>query len=50
MEATKPIRDTAIYPDTDGQPMSESDATRDYLIYSVEVLRLFFQSRRQVYA
>ncbi|MEM8505937.1 MAG: Uma2 family endonuclease, partial [Cyanobacteria bacterium P01_D01_bin.1] len=29
--------------------MSESDATRDYLIYSVEVLRLYFQSRRQIY-
>jgi Uma2 family endonuclease len=38
-----------IYPESDGQPMTESDATRDYLIYCVEVLRLFFQSRRQVY-
>jgi hypothetical protein len=34
-----------IYPDTDGLPMTESDATRDYLIYCVEVLRLYFQSR-----
>ena len=38
-----------IYPETDGQPMTESDATRDYLIYAVEVLRLYFQSRRNVY-
>ena len=38
-----------VYPDGDGQPMTESDATRDYLIYAVEVLRLHFESRRQVY-
>ncbi len=37
------------YPETDGQPMTESDATRNYLIYCVEALRLFFQSRSQVY-
>jgi Uma2 family endonuclease len=37
------------YPDSDGEPMSESDATRNYLIYCVEALRLFFQSRPQVY-
>jgi Uma2 family endonuclease len=37
------------YPESDGQPMSESDATRNYLIYCVEALRLFFQSRPQVY-
>jgi Uma2 family endonuclease len=37
------------YPETDGQPMTESDATRNYLIYCVEALRLFFQSRPQVY-
>lgn len=24
------------YPDSDGLPMAESDATRDYLIYGVE--------------
>jgi Uma2 family endonuclease len=29
--------------------MTESDATREYLIYAVEVLRLHFESRRQVY-
>ncbi|MGF1459410.1 MAG: hypothetical protein ACFBSG_10330 [Leptolyngbyaceae cyanobacterium] len=29
--------------------MAERDTTRDYLIYAVEVLRLYFESRRQVY-
>ena len=38
------------YPETDGQPMTESDATRSYLIYCVAALRLFFQSRPRVYA
>ena len=38
-----------IYPESDGQPMTESDPTRDYLIYAVEVLRQYFQSRQQVY-
>lgn len=37
------------YPDSDGQPMTESDATRIYLIYCVEALRLFFRGRSQVY-
>jgi Uma2 family endonuclease len=37
------------YPETDGQPMTESDATRDYLVYCVEALRNHFQSRRNVY-
>jgi hypothetical protein len=38
------------YPETDGQPMTESDATRSYLIYCVAALRLFFQSRPRIYA
>jgi Uma2 family endonuclease len=37
------------YPESDGQPMTESDATRNYLVYCVEALRLFFQGRSQVY-
>lgn len=37
------------YPETDGDPMTESDATRNYLIYCVEALRLFFQSRPRIY-
>ncbi|MEO1743670.1 MAG: Uma2 family endonuclease [Cyanobacteria bacterium J06629_9] len=49
MDTAKLIDDPAIYPESDDEPMSESDATRDYLIYAVEVLRLYFQSRRYVY-
>jgi Uma2 family endonuclease len=49
MDLTKPALDLIIYPDSDGQPMTESDATRDYLIYCVEVLRLYFQPRQDVY-
>jgi Uma2 family endonuclease len=49
MDITQLNSDLVIYPDGDGQPMTESDATRDYLIYAVEVLRLHFESRRQVY-
>jgi Uma2 family endonuclease len=45
----KPMPSVVFYPETDEQPMSESDATRDYLIYCVEALRLYFQSRRNIY-
>jgi Uma2 family endonuclease len=45
--ASKPI--VIEYPESDGLPMSESDVTRNYLIYCVESLRLFFESRPQVY-
>jgi Uma2 family endonuclease len=41
--------DSVFYPESDGLPMTESDATRDYLIYAVEVLRLYFESRGNVY-
>ena len=41
--------DLLEYPETDGQPMSESDATRDYLLYSVAVLESYFQGHRNVY-
>jgi Uma2 family endonuclease len=37
------------YPDGDGLPMAESDATRDYLIYSVEALDSYFQDCPDVY-
>ena len=37
------------YPETDGQPMTESDATRTYMIYCIAALRAFFQSRPQIY-
>ena len=38
-----------VYPDGDGQPMTESDPTRDYLIYCVEALNIYFQQRSDVY-
>ncbi len=37
------------YPSSDGLPMAESDAARDYLIYGVEALSLHFQTRTDVY-
>jgi Uma2 family endonuclease len=37
------------YPDSDGLPMAESDATRDYLIYGVEALDSYFQKDANVY-
>lgn len=49
LDTSPPTLDSVLYPDDDGQPMTESDVTRDYLIYCVEVLRLYFQSRRNVY-
>lgn len=48
-DLTKPALHLIIYPDSDGQPMTESDATRDYLLYCIEVLRLYFKSRPNVY-
>jgi Uma2 family endonuclease len=38
-----------FYPDSDGKPMAESDSTRDYLIYGVEALDIYFQNRDDVY-
>jgi Uma2 family endonuclease len=49
MNETRLVSTPIIYPEADGQPMTESDATRDYLTYCVEVLRLFFHSRRNIY-
>ena len=49
VETTGLTSDRIFYPDSDGQPMAESDATRDYLLYCVEVLRLYFKSRPNVY-
>ncbi len=37
------------YPDTDGEPMAESDVQRDYLTYLVESLKIHFQDQPQVY-
>ncbi|MGK7872082.1 MAG: Uma2 family endonuclease [Xenococcaceae cyanobacterium] len=38
-----------FYADSDGEPMAESDPARDYLIYGVEALDLYFQERNDVY-
>ena len=37
------------YPDSDGQPMAESDFQRDSLIYAVESLRIHFRDQPEVY-
>ncbi len=37
------------YPSSDGEPMAESDITRDYMTYGVEALKLHFQARSDVY-
>lgn len=41
--------DEVFYPEGDGLPMAESDPTRDYLVYGVEALNLYFQNRPDVY-
>ncbi|NES22206.1 MAG: Uma2 family endonuclease [Symploca sp. SIO3E6] len=38
-----------IYPEPDGSPMAESDPNRDYLVYGVESLKLYFQDSSDVY-
>ena len=38
-----------IYLETDGGPMSESDFTRDYLLYGVNVLQYYFRHQENVY-
>ncbi|WP_293151121.1 MULTISPECIES: Uma2 family endonuclease [unclassified Microcoleus] len=37
------------YPSSDGEPMAESDITRDYMTYSVEALKFYFETRSDVY-
>ncbi|HBK98928.1 MAG TPA: hypothetical protein DD001_17210 [Microcoleaceae bacterium UBA10368] len=37
------------YPSSDGEPMAESDITRDYMTYGVEALKLHFHKRSDVY-
>jgi len=37
------------YPESDGLPMAESDIAREYLIYGIEALRIYFQSCPDVY-
>ncbi|WP_341526393.1 Uma2 family endonuclease [Nostoc sp. UHCC 0302] len=43
------LKTEIIYPDSDGKPMAESDPARDYLIYGVETLDIYFQDRNDVY-
>lgn len=43
------LKTEIIYPDSDGKPMAESDPARDYLIYGVEALNIYFQNRDDVY-
>lgn len=48
--STSQLNTTEIfYPDSDGTPMAESDPARDYLIYGVESLSIYFQDRDDVY-
>lgn len=44
-----PLKTAIVYPDSDGAPVAESDATRNYLFYSVSTLNLYFQDRSDVY-
>jgi Uma2 family endonuclease len=37
------------YPSSDGEPMAESDITRDYMTYGVEALKQHFRGRSDVY-
>ncbi len=43
------LKTEVVYPDSDGTPMAESDPTRDYLIYGVEALTIYFQNQDNVY-
>jgi Uma2 family endonuclease len=40
---------TIEYPDEDGKPMAEGDIQCEYLIYARKTLRLYYQSRSDVY-
>ena len=44
-----PLKTRIFYPEPDGEPMAESDPARDYLVYGVEALKLYFQNRSNVY-
>ena len=50
MTTQTPLPRTQVYyPDTDGQPMAESDFQRIPLSYAVEALDLYFEDRPDVY-
>ncbi len=44
-----PLRDEIEYPESDGQPMAETDLHRDDLVYLVEALDDHFRDRPDVY-
>lgn len=51
---TEPLAQTATlddvsYPESDGEPMAESDFQRDPLIYAVKALHMHFEQRPDVY-
>ncbi|MBE9187073.1 Uma2 family endonuclease [Microcoleus sp. LEGE 07076] len=46
---TQQIEEEIEYPSSDGEPMAESDITRDYMTYGVEALKLHFQGISDVY-
>jgi Uma2 family endonuclease len=43
------LKTEILYPHSDGQLMAESDAARDYLVYGVEALEIYFQDQKDVY-
>ncbi len=47
--ATNQLKTEIIYPISDGEPMAESDPARDYLIYGVETLDIYFADQPDVY-
>jgi Uma2 family endonuclease len=47
--STETLKTSIVYPDSDGEPMAESDPARDYLIYAVEALNIYFQDQKDVY-
>jgi Uma2 family endonuclease len=47
--SASPLKTEIFYPHSDGKPMAESDPARDYLIYGVDALDLYFQDRSDVY-
>ena len=44
-----PAKPDVEYPLPDGSPMAESDPAREYLIYGVKSLQIYFQEREDVY-
>jgi len=46
---TPTLKTPIVYPDSDGNPMAESDPARDYLIYCISALSLYFANREDVY-